>query len=162
MLLPLNNCWLLEHCTTIVYSMALNWEGDLYEFITLICKLWYRSIYYPYNWLIVLYDTFLSIYTHSTIQVFKKLNLSTQLFSHLLEGLSYGCPPHGGIALGFDRLMAILCNASSLREVIAFPKTTTGNELMTGSPAEVSSSQLAEFGLTFVANNNNNNTTNKS
>lgn len=71
-------------------------------------------------------------------------------FHHLLEALRYGCPPHGGLALGFDRLMAMLCGAQSIREVIAFPKSLNGNELMTNSPSEVPSSALVEFGLSLV------------
>nr|CAG8481640.1 2690_t:CDS:10 [Entrophospora candida] len=50
-------------------------------------------------------------------------------FSHLIAALGSGCPPHGGIALGFDRLMAIICNTDSIRNVMAFPKTTSGNDL---------------------------------
>jgi len=79
--------------------------------------------------------------------VFEKLGIESSVFSHLLAALHYGCPPHGGLALGFDRLVAVLCNASHLREVIAFPKTISGNELMTGSPAEVSKETLEELGL---------------
>ncbi|KAL6064977.1 Aspartate--tRNA ligase, mitochondrial-like [Balamuthia mandrillaris] len=83
-------------------------------------------------------------------QVFELLGFSDDLksrFRHLTDALSMGCPPHGGIALGFDRLMAILCGAKSLREVIAFPKTVTGNELMSGAPSEVSAEELAEYHL---------------
>jgi len=68
-------------------------------------------------------------------------------FSHLLDALSYGAPPHGGIALGFDRLLSMMLGTKSIRDVIAFPKSFQGNELLTGSPSEVDSSQLEELHL---------------
>jgi len=68
-------------------------------------------------------------------------------FGYMLEAFRYGAPPHGGIALGFDRLIAILCNASSIRDVIAFPKTAKGTCLMTNSPSQVSPKQLRELYL---------------
>ncbi|KAI7863657.1 tRNA synthetases class II-domain-containing protein [Spinellus fusiger] len=68
-------------------------------------------------------------------------------FDHLIDALSIGCPPHGGIALGFDRLMAILCNASSIRDVIAFPKAAGGKDFVVNSPSAVTPSQLNEYGL---------------
>ena len=68
-------------------------------------------------------------------------------FSHLLEALASGTPPHGGIAFGFDRLVATLCEAGSLRDVIAFPKSAMGNEPLTGAPAAVTVAQLAEYRL---------------
>jgi aspartyl-tRNA synthetase len=71
-------------------------------------------------------------------------------FGHLLDALRYGCPPHGGIALGFDRLMAILCKASSIRDVIAFPKLS-GGDLFCGSPSRVENDVLEEFSLTSGA-----------
>ncbi|KAK1931405.1 Aspartate--tRNA(Asp/Asn) ligase [Phytophthora citrophthora] len=72
-------------------------------------------------------------------------NLQRQSFEHLLQALSHGAPPHGGIALGLDRLVAILCGAPSLRDVIAFPKSSTGNELMTNAPGPVLPEQLEEY-----------------
>ena len=66
-------------------------------------------------------------------------------FGHLLEAFEYGVPPHGGIAMGLDRLFAILLNEPSIREVIAFPKTGDGRDLMMDSPAEVDEKQLKEL-----------------
>ena len=68
-------------------------------------------------------------------------------FGYMLDAFKYGAPPHGGIALGFDRLIAILCGTSSIRDVIAFPKTAKGTCLMTDSPSQVSPKQLRELYL---------------
>ncbi len=68
-------------------------------------------------------------------------------FGYMLEAFRYGAPPHGGIALGFDRLCAILCGTPSIRDVIAFPKTAKGVCLMTESPAGVDPKQLRELHL---------------
>ncbi|KAF0698770.1 Aste57867_10628 [Aphanomyces stellatus] len=78
-------------------------------------------------------------------QVLNLPEIQKKSFEHLLDALGHGAPPHGGIALGLDRLIAILCGAPSLRDVIAFPKSTTGNELMTGSPGPVTTEQLTEY-----------------
>ena len=66
-------------------------------------------------------------------------------FGYMLEAFRYGAPPHGGIALGFDRLCAILCGTTSIRDVIAFPKTAKGTCMMTDSPSAVTARQLRDL-----------------
>ncbi|MCP2620159.1 aspartate--tRNA ligase [Candidatus Aminicenantes bacterium AC-334-K16] len=73
-----------------------------------------------------------------------------QKFGFFLEALRYGTPPHGGIALGFDRIVMLLAGEDSIREVIPFPKTTSSLCLLTGAPSPVRSEQLAELGLKVV------------
>ena len=73
--------------------------------------------------------------------------LVTARFGYMLEAFRYGAPPHGGIALGFDRMNALLCGTPSIRDVIAFPKTAKGTDLMTDSPGAVESKQLRELHL---------------
>jgi aspartyl-tRNA synthetase len=84
-------------------------------------------------------------------QVFTALGISEQeaneRFGFLLDALRYGAPPHGGIALGLDRIAALLGGRDSIREVIAFPKTASGSDLLTGAPSAVDGAQLSELGL---------------
>ena len=70
-------------------------------------------------------------------------------FGHMLHALSSGCPPHGGIAWGLDRFVMLLQNEPNIREVIAFPKTGEGRDLMMNSPSEVEEKQLKELGIKF-------------
>ncbi len=68
-------------------------------------------------------------------------------FGHLIEAFGYGVPPHGGIAFGLDRFMMVLENEPSIREVIAFPKTGEGRDLMMNSPSQIDKKQLEELGV---------------
>lgn len=67
------------------------------------------------------------------------------LFGHLLTAFETGCPPHAGLALGFDRMTAMLCGTESIRDVIAFPKTITGSDPMIGSPSKSTPNQLKDY-----------------
>ncbi|UCG67844.1 MAG: aspartate--tRNA ligase [Deltaproteobacteria bacterium] len=87
-------------------------------------------------------------------QIFRALGLGEEevreKFGFFLEALSYGAPPHAGIALGFDRLVAIMVGAESLRDVIAFPKTQRATCAVTDAPSKVDKDQLAELGLSLI------------
>ena len=76
-------------------------------------------------------------------------------FGFLLEALRYGCPPHGGIAFGIDRLAALMAGETSIKELIAFPKTTTAQCLLTDAPSDVSDNQLDDLGIALTAKDGN-------
>jgi aspartyl-tRNA synthetase len=87
-------------------------------------------------------------------KIFQKLAMSDEeakeRFGFFLDALQYGTPPHGGIALGLDRMIAILAGESSIREVMAFPKTASATDLMSGSPSPVSDDQIGDLGILVV------------
>ena len=91
-------------------------------------------------------DALLAVYS---IMGIEKEEVEKNLL-HMLNAFRSGCPPHGGIAWGFDRLLMILQNEPNIREVIAFPKTGEGKDLMMGAPAEISDKQLKELGIKLV------------
>jgi aspartyl-tRNA synthetase len=88
-------------------------------------------------------------------KVFKAIGMDEEeaerRFGFLLEALRYGAPPHGGIAYGIDRIVALIAGRDSIREVIAFPKTASGSDPLSGAPAPVEERQLRELALKLLA-----------
>jgi aspartyl-tRNA synthetase len=88
-------------------------------------------------------------------RVFEVLGLSPEeteeQFGHLIRAFRYGVPPHGGIAMGVDRLVMLMAGKETLRDVTAFPKSQSGQDPLTGAPAPASADQLAELGIAVIA-----------
>lgn len=91
--------------------------------------------------------------TNMQAAVFKMLGISDEeaqeKFGFLLNALKYGCPPHAGMAFGLDRLVMIMANRDSIRDVIAFPKTQSAACMLTDAPGQVDNDQLKELALRF-------------
>ena len=89
-------------------------------------------------------------------KIFKILGISVQeaeeKFGFLMNAFKYGAPPHGGMAFGFDRIVMLMVNSNQIRDVIAFPKTTSAMSLMDRSPSKVDADQLKELGLEIIKN----------
>lgn len=80
------------------------------------------------------------------------LKEDTSQLEHLLQALDSGCPPHGGIALGLDRLLSIMCDTPTIRDVIAFPKSSDGTDLMTGAPCQLDAKDLHDYHVAVFKN----------
>ena len=75
---------------------------------------------------------------------------ANEKFGFLMDAFKYGAPPHGGMAFGFDRIVMLLADSHQIRDVIAFPKTTSALSIMDNAPSQVSEEQLEELHLTVI------------
>lgn len=153
-------CWVVDFPLLEYNEEEQRWQAVHHPFTSARDEDWDKLESDPGSVLAKAYDVVLngweigggSIRIHrSDLQdrLFARLGLSREQmesqFGHLLEAFQYGAPPHGGIALGIDRMAALFAEAGSIRDVIAFPKTSAGVDLMLESPCPVSEEQLAEL-----------------
>lgn len=123
----------LEHYGKLA-TAPLECQGDHYDFVINGCEVGGGSRR--------IHDAALQKYVFKEILGIKQYD---RLFGHLIDGLACGCPPHAGMALGFDRIVAMLVGSQSIRDVIAFPKNTQGADMVVGSPTVVKDHVLKEY-----------------
>ena len=89
-------------------------------------------------------------------QIFEIMNMKeneiNEKFGFFIDALKFGTPPHGGIAFGFDRLVMLLCGVNNIRDIIAFPKTTSASALMEEAPNTISETQLNDLNISINDN----------
>ena len=153
-------CWVVDF-PLIEYNEELErWQAVHHPFTSALDEDWEKLADAPGEVKAKAYDVVLngwelgggSIRIHrdeQQMQVFQRLSLSEaevdEQFGHLLEAFQYGAPPHGGIAFGIDRMVALYADTRSIRDVMAFPKTAQGTDLMVEAPSPVSEQQLKEL-----------------